>query len=454
MKYLLLLAIALLPACTHVQTKKEPSSLPLSSVVPLIKQGMGVAEVEKALSVHKPALRFTQQNDTIWEIRERTSDDTTHSMNANRLVVTLDKSGKVTQSLSSFCFLPDQEPLLSDTPATRCYQKHLFPFDKQLTYNAIKRLLIISNYQVDHSDAASELISATGTHSVEGDDDKMMFIKLSIAFANIDKNATEVVMSASFSTTEKQSTWVQAGFGGVTIPVPLPFQRTEEWIDTGIVPPKFYLNFYDALTNLIAHEYLPYKPVIITAFQPDKAKRATVSPAAPKPVPADFTDAFSSTGATVKAGYAPEDDVLMKLDGPIDSAASLKGSAHDKKKPASDDAGIASSGKTVKTGAASEDDVLMNLDGPIDSAASLKGSGHDKTKPASDDARIATPGKTVKTGDVSEDDVLMHLDGPIDSESSLKVNFHDEKESDDDQSGDDVFSGLHGKPIDSDRLHK
>lgn len=406
MKYILLLAIALLSACTHVQTRKEPSTLPLSSVVPLIKEGMSMAQVEKVLSVHKPALRFTQHNDSIWEIRERSSDNKTHSMNANRLVVTLDKSGKVTQSLSSFCFLPDQEPLLSDTPATSCYQKHLFPFDKQLTYNAIKRLLIISNYQVDHSDAASELISATGTHSVEGDDDKMMFIKLSMAFTNVDKNTTEVVMSASFSTTEKQSTWVQAGFGGVTIPVPLPFQRTEEWIDTGIVPPKFYLNFYDALTNLIAHEYLPYKPVIINALKVDQPKRETVSPSGLKPVAVDFTKAFSSTGNTLKADSANEDNALIALDGPIDSESSLKGNARDKKKSDSDNAGIATLGKTVKTDYAPEDNVLMNLDGPIDSA------------------------------------------------SSLKVNFHGEKESDDDHSGDDIFSELQGKPIDSDRLSK
>ncbi|MFZ2452127.1 MAG: hypothetical protein WAW36_16560 [Methylovulum miyakonense] len=71
----------------------------------------------------------------------------------------------------------------------------------------VKRLLIISNYQVDHSDAASEIISATGMHGIEGDKDQMMFIKLSIIFS-AQATSTEVVMSATFSMSEKQSTWV------------------------------------------------------------------------------------------------------------------------------------------------------------------------------------------------------------------------------------------------------
>jgi len=87
----------------------------------------------------------------------------------------------------------------------------------------------------------------------------MMYIKLTVIFTGKEEDVTEVIMSASFSISEKQATFVQAGFAGVTIPVPLPFHNKTEWIKSGVVTPRFYLNFYDALSSLIANKYLIYQ---------------------------------------------------------------------------------------------------------------------------------------------------------------------------------------------------
>ncbi|WP_170064991.1 hypothetical protein, partial [Methylovulum psychrotolerans] len=266
-KRVYLLTALLLAACTPEPVKKASTIPPLASVAGKILPGMGVAEVNKTLAGHLPFLQYTDRDHAIWEITERESHPEKQTLNANKLTIVFDPQGRVQDSSSSFCFLPDVEAPVGSTPATHCYQKQIFPFAKPLTYDAIKRLLIISNYQVDHSDAASEIISATGLHPAPDNKNKMMFIKVTIIFSP-KANFTEVVMSATFSLSEKQSTWVQAGFAGVTLPVPLPFQKTEEWIDSGIVTPKFYLEFYDALAKLIAREYLPYTPITATAATP------------------------------------------------------------------------------------------------------------------------------------------------------------------------------------------
>ncbi|MDD5276837.1 MAG: hypothetical protein PHR16_12245 [Methylovulum sp.] len=312
-----LVAVSLLSSCSPVQPKKEPALPPLSTVIPLIKQGMSVADVNKALSGHQPALQYSLPDSSIWELNERTNNLDNHSINANRLTIKFDNNGEVSEAASVFCFLPDQEVSFGSTPTTRCYQKRLFPFNKKTTYDAIKRLLIISNYQIDHSDAVSQLISATGTQNMEGDNDKMMFIKLSITFSVINGNTTEVVMSATFNISEKQETWVQAGFAGVTIPVPLPFQKKEEWIETGIVPPKFYLDFYDGLSKLIAREYLPYTPIIShPAAYPSKG--STIKTATSPP---NKTDNFLSYTITPiqEETELPDGDVLNNLNAPIDA---------------------------------------------------------------------------------------------------------------------------------------
>jgi len=317
---------AALAACAPVKPIKEASLPPLSSVAANIKSGMDVNALNKALQGRQPDLKYSLPDGSIWEVSERINIAENHSVNANNLLIKFNKDGVVSESSYSFCFLPDQETVLGSSPATRCYQKHSFPFNKQVTYDAIKRLLIISHYQVDHSDAASELISATGTQNVPEDEDKMMFIKLSIVFSVIDTNTTEVIMSATFNVSEKQETWVQAGFAGVTLPIPLPFQKKEEWIGTGIVPPKFYMDFYDALSKLIASEYLPYKPIKQTLKTNTPAPVVNVPAVIPPPkapVEADRFSTFTFSPQTPKATQNPE-SLDLNLEGPIDAEKNIK----------------------------------------------------------------------------------------------------------------------------------
>lgn len=258
----LLLIVFIFSACTRQETR-EALLPPLSALAPLIRTGMSEVDVTKTMTGHKPFLRFTDINKDIWEFHERINDPRSNIINENKLLLRFDTQGKVSEINTSYCLIPDQEPAANKSPATRCYQKHLFPFEKKTTYDAIKRLLIVSNYQVEHSDAASEIISASGVNPIPDDPDKIMFLKVSIIFTSPKQDVTEVVMAANFSVSEKQSTWVQAGFAGVTLPVPLPFLKKEEWIETGIVTPKFYMEFYDALSRLIANEYYVYKPHLI-----------------------------------------------------------------------------------------------------------------------------------------------------------------------------------------------
>lgn len=302
MKLLALIPIPLLLAACVAVKEKEDNNIPaLPTLASQIKTGMDANQAGKILSPYKPFVEFSTQDNarSIWQINQRRIDPKNKAIDANKLTLTFDDQGHVTNSALDYCLLPDLEIPQGRSPATHCYQKQLFPFDKQLTYDAIKRLLLISNYQVDHSDAASELISATGVHPVEGDADKIMFIKLTIIFST-KGDATEVVMSATFNLSEKQSKWVQAGFAGVTLPVPLPFQHTEEWIESGIVTPKFYMDFYDALANLISREYQPYQTP-----QPKPSFAAT--PAQPPATAPKLPEANSTPAAPALQGDQPID---------------------------------------------------------------------------------------------------------------------------------------------------
>ena len=333
-KILIVNILILLTACGQIPVKKEADIPSLSTVAPLVKEEMTMPQVAKVLSGHKPTLKFSHHNNTICEIRERKTDPETRAMTVRNLTVSFNGNGKVAKTHSTFCTLPDQQPKNASNPETTCYQKHVFPFEKQLTYDAIKRLLIISNYQIEHSDAGSELISGTGSQNLEGDDDKMMFIKLTMAFSETNDNGTEVIMSATFNISEKQSKWVQAGFAGVTLPVPLPFQKTEEWIGTGLVTPKFYLSFYDALTNLIAHEYLPYSPVLAkVAETKNEVKTVQVLPQPATPyVNAVFSSADRLSNDEELADDEKEDELegedldalLLQTGKPIDAVLKVK----------------------------------------------------------------------------------------------------------------------------------
>jgi hypothetical protein len=261
MNIIYLLLILLLASCATKPVKQEKTITPLREVMSNVKIGMNLNEVNDTLVGHKPKLKFTaiDSGRFLWEFNERNIVKSSNSIDNTSAIIIFNNENKVIDLNSSSCSLPDQEPKMTGSPCTKCYQKQIYYFDKELIYNAIKRFLIISNYQVEHSDAASEIITALGTHKVEGDDDKMMFIKLTVIFTAKEEKMTEVIMSASFSISEKQSNFVQAGFAGVSIPVPIPFQHKTEWINTGIVTPRFYLDFYDALSSLIASEYLAYQ---------------------------------------------------------------------------------------------------------------------------------------------------------------------------------------------------
>jgi hypothetical protein len=266
------LTLSVLIACTRqAQPDRDPAIPPLSAVAPLIAPGMTMEEVTRKMSGHKPFMTINYPNSKIWEFNERIPQRSDNSIQSYRLMVHFDPQEHVSKSTLSECLLPDQEIRTSPIPSTLCYRKHSYPFDESITYNAIKRLLIISNFQIDHSDASSKIISATGLQPKSENDggiigsDEIMYIKLSINFYSPENNITEVVMSANFNIIEKRMALVHGGFAGVVIPIPLPFRKTEEWTDAGLATPKFYLDFYDSLSKLISSENLAHPSPDITS---------------------------------------------------------------------------------------------------------------------------------------------------------------------------------------------
>ncbi|MFZ2452126.1 MAG: hypothetical protein WAW36_16555 [Methylovulum miyakonense] len=114
--------------------------------------------------------------------------------------------------------------------------------------------------------------------------------------------------------------------------MPLPFQRTEEWVDSGIVTPKFYLEFYDALSRLIAREYLPYTPLTIA----DPAKSLTPRPVTISNKPLNYSQPKETPkpNNTIKS----IDAELSDLEGPIDGSPKTQKTAGSKESPAQNDA--------------------------------------------------------------------------------------------------------------------
>jgi len=254
----------LLSACAHTPILPPAKGIPsLSEVARSITQGMVFTDVELKMAGNKPALRYTANDSAIWEYRDRKTT-TKESVQTERFLVKFDPQGKVTYTSGlDPCLVPELPPSNSASGVeTHCYQKMLFPFEKQVVFDAIKRLLINSHFQIEHTDALSEVISATGVQPVPEDDDKTMIVKLSMMYRAQGAGFSEVVVSATFSMTERRSQIVEIGGAGVTLPVPLPFRKREEWAETGLVPPKYYLNLYDALTSLIANEFQRYTPLV------------------------------------------------------------------------------------------------------------------------------------------------------------------------------------------------
>lgn len=296
------------------------SKAPLSTVMPQIKEGMGLTEVNTLLSGRKPYLRYRlpSNNNTIWEFDERDylSDNT---ISHSRLLINVDTKEKITNVISAQCLLPDSVLMHKFSSANNCYERQFYPFKSTTVYDAVKQLLITSNYYIDHSDAASLIISAAGVQSIEEDSDKVMFIKLTVIFKD-NPNGTEVIISASFNVSEKQSTWVQAGFAGVTLPIPLPFQEKSEWIYTGIVTPRFYLNFYDTLSALIASEFLAYKDAKKASTILLKANNKTSIPAIKTKSVADNKTVDINTATVLPQTRS----LLPKFDGALDNNSNLQ----------------------------------------------------------------------------------------------------------------------------------
>ncbi|BBL74035.1 hypothetical protein [Methylomagnum ishizawai] len=308
---LILAVLPMLPACTRqAQPNKGPTLPPLSTVAASIAPGMNLQEAEKKLSGHKPALMFTSQDGQrgVWELNERETNPRTNAIHAYRLLLQFDAQGKLQRPLLSECQFPDQETKgASSTPSTLCYRRLLLPFEKPVVYDALKRLLLNSNFQIEHSELDSGIITANGMQPTK-DEDEVMYMKVSINFSPRAENTTELVMAATFNVVEKQMVWVQIGGAGINLPMPLPFQKTEEWADTGLATPKFYMNFYDALEQLLASEFLRY--------QAPPPQRAEVK-AAPPPSPR--TDAPEDTEDTNPEGASPDDIAA----GPIDSPRNM-----------------------------------------------------------------------------------------------------------------------------------
>lgn len=311
------------------------TALPLSAIVNQIKKGMRLSQVNSLMTGHKPYLRYTLANQqrTVLEYHERI-DMQNKAINENRLLISVDNQGIIQNTVNSLCFLPDLELPHNFSSIGNCYEKRLFLFEPRIIYDAVKQLLIMSNYQIQHSDSDSFIISAAGTQNME-DADQVMFIKLTVIF-RVKQEGTEVIISASFNVAEKQAIWVQAGFAGVSLPVPLPFDKKEEWVHTGIVTPRFYLSFYDTLSALIARDFLNYKTADMTIVD----SRQPLITKTPEPTPA-LVPTFNATNiqalpdvrvipSFIINQQRPIDAVIMprtlppKFDGAMDSARNLR----------------------------------------------------------------------------------------------------------------------------------
>lgn len=297
-QYLWLLSgLIILVSCSSAPAKRAHVPPPLKEAIAQIKVGQTLDEVKNILDGNEPDLYFTatDKNYSIWEFderdgrqafkkvtppsgkkakKERRPDGIDEmgfpigkgmAIESKRTLIVFDQYGKVKDVSVNTCLVPDVEFKQGNSPKTTCYQKRQFSFNKQITYDAIKRFLIISNYQIGHSDMGSEIISADGIQPIGNDKEKTMFIKLSIMFSQKRSDLTEVVMSATFSISQKQKALVQAGMAGVTIPIPNPFQKKEQWIKSGIATPMFYQNFYDSLSSLMSNEFLVYEAPVVRA---------------------------------------------------------------------------------------------------------------------------------------------------------------------------------------------
>jgi len=131
-----------------------------------------------------------------------------------------------------------------------CYQSRRIPFNKEITYRAIKHMLVRSNFTIEHSEVEGDLISANGIFKI--DDDSGKFIHVTILYEDIGNNVTLVTAAGTYSDLEERSEIVTVGAGSITLPIPLFFRKNVAVEKSGTIrdPNVFkviYLNIYNAL---------------------------------------------------------------------------------------------------------------------------------------------------------------------------------------------------------------
>ena len=131
-----------------------------------------------------------------------------------------------------------------------CYQSRRIPFNKEITYRAIKHMLVRSNFTIEHSEVEGDLISANGIFKI--DDDSGKFVHITILYEDIGNDVTLVTAAGTYSDLEERSEIVTVGAGSITLPIPLFFRKNVAVEKSGTIrdPNVFkviYLNIYNAL---------------------------------------------------------------------------------------------------------------------------------------------------------------------------------------------------------------
>ncbi|CAK0763868.1 conserved hypothetical protein [Gammaproteobacteria bacterium] len=327
----------LLTGCTdeiiQMMDKKEVPP-PFSEVIKNVKVDMNLEEVKKVLGGNLPSLKFTSADESHswWEFNQRETVDassTTSPIEERTTILDFDNQGKLRSINASSCLFPDQEPPPEEDQGTKCYKEHVFPVNRELISKVLVRFMLASNFQIGNSERTSlEIISAHGSQSVK-DAKERVYVSLTATIEELQKESTQIFMSASYSITEKQGGVGQIGLAGITIPIPLPFNKKEEAVDSGNVSPKYFLTFYDKFSHLLAERHLVYKepkiapPAPVVVDKPVEPTEAEKAPPVVVELPNFRTGAIDSDSNLKKgSSEAPNFGSV-----PIDSQANLEKSS-------------------------------------------------------------------------------------------------------------------------------
>jgi|GEM_PF-2755617 len=324
----------LLTGCTDEIIRmmdKKDAPPPFSEVIKNVKVDMNLEEVKKVLAGNLPNLKFTSTDasHSWWEFKKRETVDPsseTSPIEERTTILDFDNQGKLHSVHTFSCLFPDQEPPPEEEQGAKCYKEHIFPVGRELISKALIRFMMESNFQIGNSEraAALEIISAHGTQSIKGAKEKV-YVSLTSTIEESQKDSTQVFISASYVISEKQGAVGQIGAIGITIPIPLPFNKKEETVDSGNVSPKYFLTFYDKFSRMLAERYLVYKEPKIAPPAPvvvDKPTEPTEVEKAPLLVePLSFGTAAIDSELNLKKGPA---DAPNLGNVPIDSESNLK----------------------------------------------------------------------------------------------------------------------------------